>query len=193
MAKGDGCMDVTIARRRLGEILRAESLQRGEFVLASGKTSNYYLDCRRTTLHAEGAYLVGTLVLDAIERRSWDPVAVGGLTLGADPVATAAAIVSHLAGRPLHAFLVRKQTKDHGTRQQIERVPPEGSRVVLVEDVVTTGGSALQAADAARAAGLDVLGVVGLVDREEGGREQLSAAGCELESLFTARELLAES
>jgi orotate phosphoribosyltransferase len=186
-------MDVTIARRRLEEILKAESLQRGHFVLASGKTSNYYLDCRRTTLHAEGAHLVGTLVLDAIDRRGWDPVAVGGLTLGADPVATATAIVSHLAGRPLHAFLVRKETKGHGTRQQIERVPPEGSPVVLVEDVVTTGGSALRAAEAARGAGLDVSGVVGLVDRQEGGREQLEQAGYALESLFTASELLGDS
>ena len=186
-------MDVTIARRRLGEILGEESLRRGEFVLASGKTSDYYLDCRRTTLHAEGAHLVGILVLDAIFRRGWDAVAVGGLTLGADPVATAAAIVSHLSGKPMHAFLVRKQTKDHGTRQQIERVPPEGSRVVLVEDVVTTGGSALLAAEAARGAGLEVLGVVGLVDREEGGRERLADAGCELESLFTARELLGDA
>jgi orotate phosphoribosyltransferase len=184
-------MDVTIAKDRLAEILRSESLQRGHFVLASGKTSDYYLDCRRTTLHAEGAHLVGTLVLDAILRRGWEPRAVGGLTLGADPVATAAAIVAHLAGRPLHAFLVRKQTKGHGTRQQIERVPEPGSPVVLVEDVVTTGGSALQAAEAAHAADLRVLGVVGLVDREEGGRAKLGEAGLELEALFTARELLA--
>jgi len=191
MSKEGSDMDVTIAKDRLAEILRSESLQRGHFVLASGKTSDYYLDCRRTTLHAEGAHLVGVLVVDAITRRGWEPAAVGGLTLGADPVATATAIAAHLAGRPLHAFLVRKQTKEHGTRQQIERVPESGAPVVLVEDVVTTGGSALQAAEAARAAGLRVLGVVGLVDREEGGRAKLGEAGLELEALFTARELLA--
>lgn len=183
-------MDVTIVRRRLGEILLAESLQRGQFVLASGKTSDYYLDCRKTTLHAEGAYLVGQLVLDAMKRRGWEAGAVGGLTLGADPVATATAIAAHLEGQILHAFLVRKATKEHGTRQKVERVPPEGTPVVIVEDVVTTGGSALQAVEAAEAAGLRVLGVIGLVDREEGGREALTARGLELEALFTARELL---
>lgn len=184
-------MDARDLKARLAAILRSESLQRGHFVLASGKTSDYYLDCRRTTLHAEGADLVGRLVLAAIDARGWRPSAVGGLTLGADPVAAATAVISHQQNRPLHAFLVRKKSKDHGTRQQIERLPERGSAVVLVEDVVTTGGSAIQAAEAARGAGLEVLGVVGLVDREEGGREALAEAGYELEALFTARELLA--
>jgi orotate phosphoribosyltransferase len=178
------------ARRRLAEILRDESIRRGHFVLASGRTSDYYLDCRRTTLHPEGAYLVGQLVLATLERRGWQVGAVGGLTLGADPMATATAVVSWLEGRPLGAFLVRKSSKEHGTRQRIEGVPAAGTGVALVEDVVTSGGSALEAAAACREAGLRIAGVVALVDREEGGRAALEAEGLEVEALFTARELL---
>lgn len=177
-------------RHRLTEILRSESLRKGDFVLASGRRSTYYLDCRRTTLHAEGAFLVGHLILEAIDRRGWRVAAVGGLTLGADPMATAAAVVSHIQGRPVHAFLVRKEAKAHGTGQQIEGAPPAGSAVVLVEDVITTGGSTLIARDACRAAGLEVRGVVALVDREEGGRAALEAEGLAVEALFTAKELL---
>lgn len=176
--------------RRLASILREESIRRGHFVLASGRTSDYYLDCRRTTLHPEGAHLVGRLVLDAVRRRGWDASAVGGLTLGADPVATSVALVSHLEGTPMRAFLVRKETKSHGTGQRIEGAPPAGSRVVIVEDVVTSGGSALQALAAAREGGLVPVGVVAIVDREEGGRAAIEAAGLELECLFTARQLL---
>jgi len=177
-------------RRRLAEILQVESIKKGDFVLASGRRSNYYLDCRRTTLHPEGAYLVGKLVLDAADRRGWGAEAVGGLTLGADPMATAAAVVSYLDERPIRAFLVRKEAKTHGTGQQIEGAPAAGAAVVLVEDVITTGGSTLVAKEACVAAGLVVKGVVALVDREEGGRAALEAAGLEVEALFTAKELL---
>lgn len=177
-------------RRRLAEILQVESIKKGDFVLASGRRSNYYLDCRRTTLHPEGAYLVGKLVLDAVDRRGWGATAVGGLTLGADPIATAAAVVSYLDERPIRAFLVRKEAKAHGTGQQIEGAPAAGAPVVLVEDVITTGGSTLVAKEACAAAGLVVKGVVALVDREEGGRAALEAAGLEVEALFTAKELL---
>lgn len=177
-------------RARLAEILRAESLRRGHFVLASGRTSDYYLDCRRTTLHPEGAYLVGCEVLDAIRRRGWDCVAVGGLSLGADPIAAATAVVSHLRKSPVHAFLVRKEAKAHGTGQRIEGAPPSGSPVVLVEDVITTGGSSLIALEACEAAGLPVAGLVAIVDRQEGGRENLEARGLAVEALYTARELL---
>ncbi|GAB4371066.1 MAG: orotate phosphoribosyltransferase [Acidobacteriota bacterium] len=174
----------------LAAILRRESVRHGRFVLASGRVSDYYLDCRRTTLHPEGAWLVGRLLLERILARGWSPGGVGGLTLGADPVATAVAIVSHLEGRPIPAFLVRKQVKDHGTGQRIENAPPQGSAVVIVEDVVTSGGSALQACDACVEAGLEPLGVLAVVDREEGGREALAARGLELDALFTARSLL---
>ncbi len=177
-------------RERLIGILRNVSVKRGDFVLASGRRSSYYLDCRRTSLHPEGAFLIGHLVLDAIRRRGWTPVAVGGLTLGADPLATATAVVSHIENAPLYAFLVRKEAKAHGTGQQIEGAPAAGSAVVLVEDVITTGGSTLIARDACRAAGFEVQGVVALVDREEGGRAALEAEGLAVEALFTARDLL---
>ncbi len=177
-------------RERLAQILREESIRRGHFVLASGRTSDYYLDCRRTTLHPEGAYLVGCEVLDSLARRGWTCAAVGGLSLGADPIATAAAVVSHLRGTPLRAFLVRKEAKAHGTGQRIEGAPPSGSPVVLVEDVITTGGSSLIALEACEAAGLPVAGLVAIVDRQEGGRENLEARGLAVEALFTASELL---
>lgn len=177
-------------RERLGQILKSESVRKGDFVLASGRRSTWYLDCRRTTLHAEGAHLVGHLVLDAIARRGWQAGAVGGLTLGADPIATAAAVISFQKGRPVPAFIVRKEAKGHGTGQQIEGAPPAGTPVVLVEDVITTGGSTLVARAACEAAGLRPQGVVALVDRDEGGRAALEAAGLPVEALFTARELL---
>ena len=183
-------MNLNETRDRLASILREESIRRGHFVLASGRTSDYYLDCRRTTLHPEGAYLVGTMIFAAIEQRGWRPSGVGGLTLGADPVATAVAIVSHLEGRPIPAFLVRKQAKGHGTGQRIEGAPPKGSPVVIVEDVITSGGSALQAHEACVEAGLETLGVIAIVDREEGGTEAIEARGLQVSRLFTARELL---
>jgi len=177
-------------RDRLAEVLRRESLRRGSFVLASGRRSDYYLDCRRTTLNAEGAYLVGRLVVEALERRGWAVSAVGGLTLGADPIAAAAAVVSFQLGRPLNAFIVRKEAKGHGTGQRIEGCPPEGAAVALVEDVVTTAGSLIKAASACREAGLSIAGAVVLVDREEGGRAAVEKLGVSLEALFTADELL---
>lgn len=175
---------------RLGQILREKSVARGHFVLASGRTSDYYLDCRRTTLDPEGAWLTAVAVLDAMERRGWEAHAVGGLTLGADPIAAAVATVSWHASRPVPAFIVRKEAKEHGTGRRIEGQPPEGARVVLVEDTVTSGGSVLRAAEACRDAGLEILGAVTVVDREEGGRKALAAEGIELESLFTASALL---
>ncbi len=184
-------MDTADMQQRLAEIIKSESLRTGDFVLASGKRSTYYLDCRRTTLHPEGAWLVGQMVCERIDRCEWDVDAVGGLTLGADPVATATSIASFLRKKPLSAFLVRKERKAHGTGQQIEGAPPKGSRVVLVEDVVTTGGSTIIAAEAAKQAGLEVVGAIVLVDREEGGRGALADHGISLEALFTAKELLA--
>lgn len=182
--------DAAKMRQRLAEILKAESVRRGHFVLASGRTSDYYLDCRRTTLHPEGAFLVGHLVLDALDRRGWTVEAVGGLTLGADPIAAAVAVISHIEGRPIRAFLVRKEAKTHGARQQIEGAPGAGATVALVEDVITTGGSTVTAWEACQEAGYRVLGVIALVDREEGGRAALLERGLPVEALFTARQLL---
>jgi len=190
MFQGDSRVKLSEHSAALARILRRESVRRGHFVLASGRESTWYLDCRKTTLHPEGAYLVGRLMFERIGARGWAPRGVGGLTLGADPVATAVAIVSHLEGRPIPAFLVRKERKSHGTGQRIEAAPPEGSPVVIVEDVVTSGASALQAVDACLEAGLEPLGVLAVVDREEGGREAIGARGLDLEPLFVARDLL---
>ena len=177
-------------RDRLAAIIREESIRRGNFTLASGKTSDYYLDCRRTTLHAEGAVLVGRVALEELDERGWRADAVGGLTLGADPISTAISITSQLEGRPMHAFLVRKAVKGHGTGQKIERCPPAGSRVVVVEDVVTSGGSLIQAVEASREAGLEVVGALTIVDRQEGGAEAIEALGLPYAALYTAGELL---
>jgi orotate phosphoribosyltransferase len=179
------------ARERLIALLRERSLETGDFVLASGRRSSYYIDCRRTTMHAEGLRLVGGLGLEAIRRLAWTADAVGGLTLGADPVAYAVARASADAPPLLHGFTVRKAAKTHGAGRRIEGCFVTGARVVIVEDVVTTGGSALEAARVVREEGGQVLGVLAVVDREEGGREALLAAGLAVHALVGARELLA--
>ncbi|HVP39163.1 MAG TPA: orotate phosphoribosyltransferase [Candidatus Saccharimonadales bacterium] len=175
-------------RQELSELLLRRSLLRGEFVLASGRRSSYYLDIRRTSLHPRGAVLIARLLFDAI--RGSGAQAVGGLTLGADPLACSLAALSSEWGQPLPAFLVRKGTKEHGTGARIEGGLEPGTRVALLEDVVTTGGSALEAAGAVREVGCPIVGVWAVVDREQGGREALAAAGLGLTALFTARELL---
>jgi orotate phosphoribosyltransferase len=180
----------TSERQRLAQIVQTESIKRGDFVLASGRRSSYYLDCRRTTLHPEGAYLVGRLTFEAIRQESWNPHAVGGLTLGADPMATATSLISFQAGDPWAAFIVRKESKQHGTGQRIEGCPAPGARVVILEDVITSGGSASIAHDACVEAGLVVVGCVAIVDREEGGRAAIEARGVPVRALFTATELL---
>ena len=179
-------------RERLGALLQERSLFRGEFKLASGKTSTYYVDARRTTLLAEGQYLVGRVGFDALLQSGWDASHVGGLTMGADPVAYAIAHASWQAGRPLDAFTVRKTQKGHGTGERIAGGLPTDARCVVVEDATTTGGSALSAVEAVCAHGADVLGVLSLIDREEGAAERLAQdAGLELIALFTASQLLA--
>src|ERR1041384_3814115 len=145
-------------RERLLELLRSRAFQEREVVLSSGRTSNFYLDCKQVSLDAEGATLIGELFHAAIEEIAPQAVAVGGLTLGADPLATATSVVSFLAGRPRAAFLVRKEPKGHGTNQWLESTRlPAGAEVVVVEDVVTTGAATLQAIEGARLAGLRVL------------------------------------
>jgi orotate phosphoribosyltransferase len=176
--------------RELRSIIRQKSLRVGEFTLSSGKKSSYYLDCRMTTLDARGALLIGRLILDRMRAHRIQADAIGGLTLGADPVATAVAVVSALEGTPLSAFIVRKETKGHGMQRSIEGFDGKpGSRVVVVDDVCTTGESILRAAKMAEEAGYEVVAAFCVVDREEGGTE-LIAKRYPFYSLFTAEELL---
>jgi orotate phosphoribosyltransferase len=178
-------------RDRLRALLLERSFRTGDFVLASGARSQYYIDCRTTTTHAEGQALVGRLGLELLRAAGLGPDAVGGLTMGADPVSYAMAHASWLAGAPVHAFSVRKQPKEHGTGKRVEGCFASGSRVVVVEDVITSGKSALQACDAVEAEGGTVLGVIALVDREGGGREAIEARGYAVHTIFPVTELLA--
>jgi orotate phosphoribosyltransferase len=178
-------------RTRLLDLLAQRSARRGSFTLASGKQSDLYIDCRLTTMHPEGLALIGPLGLHAIAGRGWRADAIGGLTLGADPVSYAIAYASQLASMPVRAFTVRKEAKTHGTGKLIEGPFGSGDRVVVIEDVITTGGSALKAVDAVRAAGGLVVGVLAVVDREEGGREAIESTGLEVESLARAAEIVA--
>jgi orotate phosphoribosyltransferase len=167
-------------------LLRELSYAEREVTLASGAKSNFYIDCKQTALTAEGHLLIGLLVHDLIVREAPDARAVGGLTMGADPIASAVATYSFMAGRPLDAFYVRKETKGHGTQAWIEgdrRVTP-GTPVAIVEDVCTTGGSSIKAIERARLHGLVVRRVIALVDREEGGREAVEREA-PFSSLFT--------
>lgn len=178
------------ARERLIALLRDRSVTRGDFVLSSGRRSSFYVDCRRTTMHAEGLALIGALGLEAIRSAGWSVAAVGGLTLGADPVAYAIARASSDSPPPIHGFTVRKAAKQHGTGRLIEGCFEPGSRVAVVEDVITTGGSALEAVAAIRASGGSVAGVLAVVDREEGGRQALEQSGLPVLCLVGIRELL---
>jgi orotate phosphoribosyltransferase len=178
-------------RQRLQSLLIERSLAFGDFTLASGARSSYYIDARRTTMSAEGQFLVGAvgyaLIREAAPVATW----VGGLTLGADPISYAIAHRSWLEGTPIEAFTVRKKAKEHGMGGRVEGGLPAGTRVVVVEDTLTSGGSALEAVSAVRDHGAEVLSVLTLVDREAGGRERLLEAGCPLLALYTVSELLA--
>ena len=177
-------------RERLRDILRARSLRTGEFTLSSGKKSSYYLDCRLTTMHPEGALLIARLILRKIRESNIKADAIGGLTLGADPIVAAVAVVSAIEGTPLNAFIVRKEPKAHGMQRFIEGFDaPAGARVVIVDDVCTTGDSILRAAERSEHAGYEVLATFCVVDREEGGSEAIRKK-YPLHALFTARELL---
>jgi len=178
---------------RLRDLLLARSVTRGDFTLSSGRRSSYYIDARRTTMSGDGLTLIGALGLGRLEARRWAPGAVGGLTLGADPVAYAIAAAARLRrpppAPPLDAFTVRKQAKTHGTGRRVEGCFEPGQAVVVVEDVITTGGSAQEAIAALTAEGARILGVLAVVDREEGGREVLEKAGYAVEALLTATQL----
>ena len=183
-------MTLDSARARLHQLLVQHAYQKRRVVLASGRESDFYIDCRGVVLSAEGHFLVGQLLLETAREIEPKLDGVGGLTMGADPLASAVALTSWNQGRPVGAFLVRKEAKGHGTGQFCEglQLLPPNARVVIVEDVITTGGSSLKAVERARAAGLQVSGVVALVDREEGGRENLEQAGLTVRSIFARRD-----
>jgi orotate phosphoribosyltransferase len=173
----------------LRRLLLERSVQRGDFVLASGRHSSYYIDCRPTTMSAEGMVLIGRMGWEAIRRTGWHAATIGGLTMGADPVAYAIATASFGSDQPLNAFSVRKKTKDYGAGRLIEGNFQPGDHVVVVEDVITSGNSAARAIAALEQAGGHVLGVLAVVDREQGGRRALEAMGRRVVTLTTASEL----
>ncbi len=179
-------------KQQLKTILLNKSYRKGTFTLTSGKTSDFYIDGKQTTLDAEGSYLCGRLLFDLIRQETEPIQGVGGMTLGADPLVTAVSLVSFLEKEPIPAFIVRKEAKGHGTGNYIEGLKnmAEGCRVALVEDVVTTGGTLLQVIERVEDAGFVVGLVVTIVDRQEGGAEMLAGKGYPLKALFTRQELL---
>lgn len=179
-------------RQRLKQLLLAKSYRQGTFTLTSGKTSDFYVDGKQTTLDAEGAYLCGRLLFELIKQHDQPISGVGGMTLGADPLVTAVAVVSHLEKQPIPAFIVRKEAKGHGTGNYIEgksNLKP-GGLVALVEDVVTTGGTLIKVIERVENEGFKVGLVVTIVDRQEGGAEILAAKGYPLKAVFTREELI---
>jgi orotate phosphoribosyltransferase len=184
--------DPLTARTRLAEIIRAKSFGRGEITLASGRKSDFYFNMKPTMLDPEGAALIAQLTLAALADERLD--FIGGLEMGAVPIAGAIAAFSALAGKPLPAFFVRKKPKEHGAKLLVEGLAPgatlKGRRVAVIEDVTTTGGSAMKAADAARDAGAEIALVFTLVDRQEGASEAFAAAKLPFRALFRAEEFL---
>lgn len=176
---------------QLVRLLATRSARRGNFTLASGRQSTLYIDARLTTMSPEGQRLIGLLGLQLIRQAGWECDAVGGLTLGADPVAYAICHASAESPPAVRAFTVRKEPKAHGTGKQIEGPVSAGDRVVIVEDVITTGGSAARAVEAVRREGITPIGVLALVDREEGGSEYIASLELPVRSLVSASEILA--
>jgi len=174
-------------RRQLLEEIKQNAINFGDFVLSSGKTSHYYLDCRKVTLSAKGAYLTGNAMFEALH--PYDVQAVGGMTVAADPIATAIAVESWHRSHPLRAFIVRKEAKGHGMQRQVEGPVRAGDRVAIVDDVLTTGGSILQAIESVEAIGLSVATVAVILDRLEGGAEKIAERGYSVISLFTLDDI----
>ena len=181
-------------RARLLDLLKEKSFERREVILASGRRSNFYVDCKQTALTAEGHYLIGRLFFRELEAVPGGLHAVAGVTLGGDPLVSAVSMTSFIEGKPLPALIIRKELKGHGTEAWIEGLKnvPAGARVAILEDVVTTGGSTLKACAKAEGAGLKVAKVIALVDRQEGGREAVTAAGYDMTALFTKRDFIPE-
>jgi orotate phosphoribosyltransferase len=178
-------------KKRLARLLIEKSYLEGDFTLTSGQKSDYYFDCKHTALHPEGSWLIGKFFLDMI-RAKGGVQGVGGMTLGADPLVSAVTVVSYIEGYPLPGFIIRKQPKGHGTNQYLEGLKnfEPGMNVCLLEDVITTGGTLLKAVDRVREQGLNIVGILGVLDREQGGRENIAKAGFELQTIFTRRELV---
>ncbi|SMP63126.1 orotate phosphoribosyltransferase [Neorhodopirellula lusitana] len=184
-------MTASADRTPLIELMEREALQRGTFTLASGKTANYYLDCRRVTLHPKGAGLVGRAMLDFISTNAANagiPDAVGGMAIGADPITASIVTLAGMENIELSGFMVRKEPKGHGMGQQVEGPVTAGQNVVIVEDVITSGGSAIKAVEAAQAFGLNVLYVLAIIDRLAGGEAAFAAKGLKLYTLTTIRD-----
>ncbi len=182
------------AREQLLNLLATISFRLGDFTLSSGARSDYYIDCRTTTLHAQGAALTGHVFFDLVRQQGWQADAVGGLTMGADPIVVATSVISSQAGAPIHGFLVRKSEKAHGMGRRVEGFQEKGARVVIVDDVCTTGSSTIQAIEAAREFGFNIVGVACLVERlEAGGRPAVenAAAPAKFISVFTSDDVKA--
>lgn len=175
-------------KQALIELVRQRALKIGTFTLASGKTASYYLDCRLVTLDPQGANLIAAGMLERITKINPAVAAVGGMAIGADPISAAIVTVNGASGGNLRGFMVRKEPKDHGAGRQVEGPVEPGERVVIVEDVITSGGSAIKAVEAARRFGLEVVGVIGIIDRLAGGAEAFAAVGLELQTLLTIRD-----
>jgi len=178
-------------RERLKGLILERALKTADkpiFKLSSGKMSNYYIDLRTITLDGEGGFVIGNLIFDMVKEEK--PDGVGGLTLGADPIAYGTALVSYLNKQPIKPFVVRKEPKGHGTGKQIEGNVKAGDRVFIVEDVITTAGSSLKAAKVVKEAGIEVLGIIAIVDREEGGEERIRQEGFRFFPIFRISELL---
>jgi orotate phosphoribosyltransferase len=174
-------------KARLKEILLEKAIKFGDFTLASGKKSNYYINCKMATLDSEGLFIISELMLDKLEGIECD--AIGGLTLGADPIIGAMTALAHRRGRKLSGFIVRKEAKDHGTRSQVEGPLGDGMKVAIIEDVATTGGSASKAIDAAGAFGCEIVKVLVIVDRRQGAEEHFRVLNIPFDPIFRKEEL----
>jgi orotate phosphoribosyltransferase len=178
-------------KERLIKLLLEKSFRYSEeatIKLASGKMSNYYIDCRKTTYSPEGQYLVGNIIFEMIKNQKID--AIGGLTMGADPISCSVAFASHTHKNDIGSFAIRKERKEHGMQKQVEGDVKQGDRVVIIDDVITTGGSTVKAIEAAKREGLDIVKVIVLVDREEGGKEEILKHVSEVKAVCTKSELL---
>jgi orotate phosphoribosyltransferase len=181
----------SILKKRLIELIIEKAFKYSEepvFKLVSGRISNYYFNCKAVALHPEGMHLIGNIIFDLI--KALDVKGIGGLSLGADPIAYAVAYTSHLKGRPIEAFIVRKTPKSHGMMKLIEGNVKKGDKVVIVDDVITTGKSTIEAVTRAKEAGLNIVKVLVLIDRQEGGKETVEALGYKVDSVVTRDEVM---
>lgn len=185
-------MSISEKKERLGKMILERSFKYSDnppFTLASGKTSNYYFNCKTTTLDPEGMNLIGEIIFEMI--KNMDITAAGGLTLGADPIANSLSVISYQKGRPIKSFIVRKDVKGHGTKSPLEGNVRFGEKVLIIDDVITTGGSTITAIEESLRAGLVVAGIIVLIDREEGGRENIANYTQNIQSVFTRTEIMA--